>query len=180
MTAEAPAATFAAPRLMSSAATLAAAALMSAGPTPAPAAPLAGAPAPAFDLPGDGGRVSLDAYRGKLVYLDFWASWCAPCKRSFPWMGELQQRYGGAGLRVVAINLDTRREEAAAFLAEVPAGFVVAYDTAGASARAYGVKGMPSSALIGRDGKLLWLHTGFREGDQPVLDAQIKAALQLQ
>lgn len=144
------------------------------------AAPAAGAPAPAFDLPGDAGPISLAAYRGKLVYVDFWASWCGPCRKSFPWMSSLQQRYGAHGLQVVAINLDAKRGDAAAFLAKVPAGFTVAYDPAGATARAYGIKGMPSSALVGRDGKLLWLHAGFNESDQAVLDAQIKAALQLQ
>lgn len=139
-----------------------------------------GALAPGFELPGEGGTVSLAAYRGKLVYVDFWASWCGPCRKSFPWMSALQQRYGAHGLQVVAINLDAKRDDAAAFLAHTPAGFTVAYDAAGATARAYGVKGMPSSALIGRDGTLLWLHTGFNQADQPLLDAQIKAALQLQ
>lgn len=145
-----------------------------------PAAPKIGAQAPGFELPGEGGAVSLATYRGKLVYVDFWASWCGPCRKSFPWMSALQQRYGAHGLQVVAINLDTKRDDAAAFLAHTPAGFTVAYDAAGGTARAYGVKGMPSSALIARDGTLLWLHTGFNQADQPVLDAQIKAALQLQ
>lgn len=148
--------------------------------TAATAVAAAGAPAPSFDLPGDTGRISLDAYRGKLVYVDFWASWCGPCRKSFPWMSSLQQRYGGHGLQVVAINVDAKRGDAAAFLAKVPAGFTVAYDQDGATPRAYGIKGMPSSALIGRDGKLLWLHAGFNEADTAVLDAQIKAALQLQ
>jgi cytochrome c biogenesis protein CcmG, thiol:disulfide interchange protein DsbE len=147
---------------------------------PAIAAPAAGAPAPAFDLPGDAGRISLDAYKGKLVYVDFWASWCGPCRKSFPWMNSLQQRYGAHGLQVVAINVDAKRDDAAAFLAKVPAAFTIAYDQAGATPRAYGIKGMPSSALVGRDGKLLWLHAGFNESDQALLDAQIKAALQLQ
>ena len=154
--------------------------LVAAAPPAAMAAPPVGAAAPAFDLPGDTARVSLDAYKGKLVYVDFWASWCGPCRKSFPWMSGLQQRYGAHGLHVVAINVDAKRDDAAAFLAKVPAGFTVAYDQAGATPRAYGIKGMPSSALVGRDGKLLWLHTGFNEADQAVLDAQIKAALQLQ
>ncbi|MTW04110.1 redoxin family protein [Duganella ginsengisoli] len=144
------------------------------------AAPAAGAAAPAFDLPGDTGRISLDAYKGKVVYVDFWASWCGPCRKSFPWMNSLQQRYGGQGLQVVAINVDARRGDAADFLAKVPAAFAIAYDQAGATPRAYGIKGMPSSALVGRDGKLLWLHAGFNEADEAALDAQIKAALQLQ
>lgn len=140
--------------------------------------PCAAELAPLFDLPGDAGRVRLEAYRGKLVYLDFWASWCGPCKLSFPWMAGLQQRHGGAGLRVVAVNLDIRRDDAAAFLSRIPAGFTIAYDQQGGTARAYGIKGMPSSALIGRDGKLLWLHTGFNENDRAALEARIETALQ--
>lgn len=131
------------------------------------------APAPPFDLPG----ARLADLRGKVVYVDFWASWCGPCKRSFPWMNQLQQRFGADGLQVVAINLDEKREDAAAFLAKVPAQFAIAYDPAGASAKAYAIKGMPSSALVGRDGQLLWLHTGFNEADTGKLEERIRAAL---
>lgn len=147
--------------------------LLGAGPR---AAEVDGA-APAFELPGLDGTVKLAGYRGKLVYLDFWASWCAPCKRSFPWMNTLQQRYGGAGLQVLAINLDAQRADASAFLAATPAAFVVAFDPAGTQARAYGIKGMPSSALIGRDGRLLWRHSGFNDGERDALEARVRAAL---
>lgn len=132
------------------------------------------APAPPFDLPG----ARLADLRGKVVYVDFWASWCGPCRKSFPWMNALQQRHGGAGLQVVAINVDEKRADAAAFLARVPASFTIAYDPAGATPRAYGVKGMPSSALVGRDGQLLWMHSGFNEADAGKLEERIRAALQ--
>lgn len=149
---------------------LLAASLAQAGAGPA-AAP---APAPPFDLPG----ARLADWRGKVVYVDFWASWCAPCRKSFPWMNALQQRHAAAGLQVVAINVDEKREDAAAFLAKVPAGFTIAYDPSGATPKAYGVKGMPSSALVGRDGQLLWMHTGFNEADKDRLEERIRAALQ--
>lgn len=136
-----------------------------------------GSMAPGFELPGVDGAVRLESYRGKLVYLDFWASWCTPCKRSFPWMAALQQKYGAQGLQVVAINLDARREDANAFLNSVPAGFTVAFDGTGTTARQYGIKGMPSSALIGRDGRVLWLHSGFKEADQAALEAQVQVGL---
>lgn len=136
-----------------------------------------GSAAPGFELPGVDGAVRLENYRGKLVYLDFWASWCAPCKRSFPWMAALQQKYGGQGLQVVAVNLDAKREDANTFLNSVPAGFTVAFDGAGTTARQYGIKGMPSSALIGRNGRVLWLHTGFNDADKAALEAQVQAGL---
>jgi cytochrome c biogenesis protein CcmG/thiol:disulfide interchange protein DsbE len=134
--------------------------------------------APPFELPGIAGKVSLESYRGKVVYLDFWASWCGPCLRSFPWMNGLQKNYGGAGLQVLAINLDAQRADADAFLARVPAQFPVGFDPAGASGRAYGIKGMPSSMLIGRDGRVLWRHTGFNEADKGALESRIRLAVQ--
>lgn len=130
--------------------------------------------APLFDLPG----ARLADLRGKVVYVDFWASWCVPCRKSFPFMNALQQRHGDAGLQVVAINVDEKREDAAAFLAKVPAGFTIAYDPQGATPKAYRVRGMPSSALVGRDGRLLWMHTGFNEAEMEKLEERIRAALQ--
>lgn len=136
-----------------------------------------GEPAPAFSLPGNGGAVSLEAYRGKFVYLDFWASWCAPCKRSFPWMGELQRRYADKGLVVVAINVDASRADAERFLAGTPAAFTVAFDPSGATPKNYAIKGMPSSVLVDPSGRIVFRHAGFT-GDTPrELDAKISAAL---
>ncbi len=133
--------------------------------------------APDFTLPGRGAPVNLQALRGKVVYLDFWASWCAPCKRSFPWMGALQSRFGPAGLQVVAVNLDEKQADAELFLAATPAQFLVAYDPSGASARQYAIKGMPSSVLIGRDGTILQRHMGFTKETPALLEAQIEQAL---
>jgi len=138
----------------------------------------AGAAAPPFELAGLNGPVNLANYRGQLVYLDFWASWCGPCKRSFPWMNELQARYGAQGLRIIAVNLDEKHEDATRFLAATPAKFLVALDPSGATARTYGIKGMPSSVLIGRDGKLIMNHTGFNDNDTAAVEQQIAAALQ--
>lgn len=134
-----------------------------------------GSVAPEFVLDGRSGPVSLAAFKGKFVYLDFWASWCGPCRHSFPWMGELQKRHGAAGLQVVAINVDTSRSDAQRFLTDNPANFIVAYDPSGSVARQYAIKGMPSSVLIGPDGKVLQVHAGFND----TLAQQIEAGLQL-
>ncbi|GAB4401416.1 MAG: TlpA disulfide reductase family protein [Rhodoferax sp.] len=138
----------------------------------------AGQAAPAFDLPGTTGQnVSLSQFAGKTVYLDFWASWCGPCKQSFPWMNRLQERFGARGFQVVAINVDQRSADAQAFLKENPAQFTVAFDPAGKTPKAYAIKGMPSSVLIGPDGKVLSQHTGFKVEQRAELEAQIQKAL---
>ncbi|SFF78002.1 Thiol-disulfide isomerase or thioredoxin [Duganella sp. CF458] len=136
-----------------------------------------GQAAPGFVLNGPGGTVKLEHYQGKLVYIDFWASWCGPCRQSFPWMNEMQARYGGQGLQVVGINVDAKTDDARSFLNATPASFVIAFDPNGTAPRNYGVKGMPSSVLIGPDGKVLYEHSGFRPADRTVLEARIKTAL---
>src|SRR6266480_3576285 len=95
--------------------------------------------APLFALPTAAGDVvALEKLRGKVVYVDFWASWCGPCRRSFPWMNEMQQKYGPRGLAVVAINVDKKRSDAERFLVQYPAEFTVVYDDAGTTPAAYG------------------------------------------
>lgn len=136
-----------------------------------------GKPAPSFSLAGPGGTVKLEQFQGKLVYVDFWASWCGPCRQSFPWMNEMQARYGAQGLQVVGINVDARTDDARSFLNATPASFVIAFDPNGTAPRNYGIKGMPSSVLIGPDGKVLYEHSGFRPADRTVLEARIKSAL---
>lgn len=136
-----------------------------------------GQSAPAFSLAGPAGNVKLEQYQGKLVYVDFWASWCGPCRQSFPWMNEMQARYGAQGLQVVGINVDAKTDDARSFLSATPASFVIAFDPNGTAPRNYGIKGMPSSVLIGPDGKVLYEHSGFRPADRSVLEARIKAAL---
>jgi thiol-disulfide isomerase/thioredoxin len=118
-------------------------------------------PAPAFSLPTSRGTASLDSLRGRVVWVDFWASWCEPCRRSFPWMKTMAERYGPQGFSVVAINLDKTQDQADAFLADFPAPFIVAYDPSGTTAEAYKVKAMPSSYLIDRTGKIIHSHAGF-------------------
>lgn len=137
-----------------------------------------GDPAPALTLPDLAGKSQpLHGGRARLTYVDFWASWCGPCRQSFPFMNELQARYGAQGLRVVAVNLDAQPADARRFLAQVPAQFEVLLDPAGDSARQYAVRGMPSSALIGPDGRVLKWHQGFRAEDRASLEQAIRSAL---
>jgi cytochrome c biogenesis protein CcmG, thiol:disulfide interchange protein DsbE len=137
----------------------------------------AGSAAPALSLPGLKEAVDLAAMKGKVVYVDFWASWCGPCKQSFPFMNELQSKYQAQGFEVIAVNLDARREDADRFLGSVPARFAVAFDAKGESAKRFDVRSMPSSYLIGRDGKVFAAHKGFKDEDRKELEGHIGQAL---
>lgn len=105
--------------------------------------------------------LDLSSYKGKVVYLDFWASWCIPCRLSFPFMNGLQQMYGSRGLVVVAVDVDKDRAAAADFLRQQPAGFNIVYDPAGQIASQYKFRDMPTTVLIGRDGHQRFVHDGF-------------------
>jgi cytochrome c biogenesis protein CcmG, thiol:disulfide interchange protein DsbE len=136
-----------------------------------------GQQAPDFDLAGRQGNVKLSDYKGKAVYLDFWASWCGPCKQSFPWMNEMHAKYAAQGFSVLGVNVDAKQGDATNFLEQTPAKFDVAFDAKGTSPRAYGIKGMPSSVLIGADGKVLAIHAGFKDEERGALEDKIKSAL---
>ena len=116
-------------------------------------------------------------YAGKVVVLDFWASWCVPCRRSFPWLNSMHVKYEGDGLVIVGVNLDMERTEAERFLAEFPAEFRIVYDDEMALARRFEVIAMPSSYVIGRDGEVLAEHLGFKVRKQDEYEAVIREAL---
>jgi cytochrome c biogenesis protein CcmG, thiol:disulfide interchange protein DsbE len=138
---------------------------------PSPTTPVA----PSFRLPSRGGGVvSLDSLNAKVVLVDFWASWCEPCRKSFPWMRSLQERYGSKGLAIVAVNLDKKREAADSFLEQNPAPFTVAYDPAGTTAEAFRVSGMPSSFLLTPQRKILLTHIGFDPKQTGEVEALIR------
>ena len=115
----------------------------------------------------------LKSFSGKVVLVDFWASWCGPCLRSFPWMNDLQQHYGGEGLVIVAVNLDQERALADAFLSKLPPNFRIEYDAAGTVARQFGVQVMPSSFLVDRKGRVRVAHAGFRDAQRAEREQQI-------
>jgi thiol-disulfide isomerase/thioredoxin len=138
---------------------------------PVPAAPKG--QAPDFRLPGTKSEIKLAAFRGKPVYVDFWASWCGPCRKSFPWMNEIQEKYGNK-IKVIAINLDQERAEADKFLKQNPPKFTIAFDPSGKTAEAYKVKAMPSSYLIDPNGRIVSSHAGFRSQDKQELERLIQ------
>jgi cytochrome c biogenesis protein CcmG, thiol:disulfide interchange protein DsbE len=121
--------------------------------------------------------LDLDQFRGRVVYLDFWASWCGPCRQSFPWMQTVKDKYEAQGLTIVAVNLDTDREDAERFLKQFRPTFTVHFDPKGELAELYKVKGMPSSVLIDRHGVARFTHVGFRPIDASAYEAQMRELL---
>ena len=118
-----------------------------------------------------------EAYRGRVLLVDFWASWCKPCTASLPWLAELQARHGAEGLSVVTINLDSDLANAADLLAELPAGVEVYHDADHALAASFDLQGMPSAYLFDRDGRRCTTHVGFLPADADAREREIVALL---
>ena len=108
-----------------------------------------------------------DSLAGKVVLLDFWASWCDSCAESFPVMDGLQQKYGPAGLVIIAVNVDDSKSDMADFLKKHPVSFVTVQDARQYLGDKVNVSGLPTSFLIGRDGKVAFIHHGFTSADSP-------------
>jgi cytochrome c biogenesis protein CcmG, thiol:disulfide interchange protein DsbE len=137
-----------------------------------------GEQAKAFTLRTQGdAQVSLSDFSGKVVYLDFWASWCPPCRESFPWLTKIQEKYGKDKLQVIAVNVDKKQKDADRFIAELNPGFLIAFDPQGATPADYNVPGMPTSYLIGPDGKIISVHKGFKEETPAQVEQEIAALL---
>lgn len=116
----------------------------------------------------------LNQYKGQVVLLDFWASWCSPCRRSFPWFIAMQSKYQQQGLKVIAVNIDVERSDADAFLAEFAVNFNIIYDPDAVIGRQYQLKGMPSSFLIDKEGIVRFQHTGVVADKLDLYESHIK------
>ena len=119
----------------------------------------------------------LAEYRGKVILLDFWASWCASCRIAMPYLSELQARYGADGFVVLGVNVDTDRAAADEVMQEAAPNFPVIFDPAGAMPTRFKVKSMPSSFLIDRNGAVVKSHSGFRKSDQKEIELGIEKLL---
>ena len=137
--------------------------------------------APLFTLPDiQAGKaaISLESLRGKTVYVDFWASWCAPCLRSMPLINELYGKYRDQDFEVIAINVDDPIEDGQDFLLDTPLDYLIAADTDNAVLSEYGVIGMPTSFLIDKDGTIRMIHMGFRGNDIELIEAAVVELLE--
>ena len=121
----------------------------------------------------DGHPVALRSPKVKLLYLDFWASWCAPCRVSLPWMNTLQKKYGSKGLMIVGVNTDTDINAAKEALKEVHPSFIVAIDPKKEFVAKFNPPKMPTSYLIDSKGKIINVHGGFTKGDGAELEKLI-------
>lgn len=121
--------------------------------------------------------IDLKALRGHVVYVDFWASWCTPCRQSFPWMKALESAYGHQGLSVVAIDLDHDQQDAQRFLRAFKPNFPVIFDPTGTLAQRFDVMGMPTSVIIDRQGKIRYRHIGFLVRQRAEYERQVRDLL---
>ena len=138
--------------------------------------PGAAAPPPTVAR-GDGDAFDWSTLRGKVVLVDFWASWCGPCRQAFPKYDAMGKRHAEAGFVVLGVNVDEQRADAERFLKAVPVSFEVAFDSGGNAPRAFGVTAMPTSYLVGRDGRVRAVHLGFKPSDAEKIEAEVIAAL---
>jgi len=139
----------------------------------------AGQPAPSFSahaLDGDS-TLSLGAYKGKVVFLDFWASWCGPCQTAMPLIESLRNEFPADQFQVLAVNVDQDPQKAKAFLSRRKVGYPSVSDPEGRLPATYGLKTMPTSYLIDRNGVVRAVHPGFRASDLDGLRAQIRALI---
>jgi thiol-disulfide isomerase/thioredoxin len=136
-------------------------------------------PAPALSLNGlDGRPLHLGNLKGNVVFLNFWATWCVPCRQEMPAMERLYREYRGRGLLIVAVNFQESKEKVQGFLEELGLSFPTLLDPDGAAAHIFGVRGLPVSFLLSRDGRILWKAIGSRDWDTPDVRAYFKKVLQ--
>jgi len=139
----------------------------------------AGQPAPSFSaraLEGDS-TLSLSAYKGKVVFVDFWASWCGPCQAAMPVIESLRNEFPADQFQVLAVNVDQDPAKAKAFLERRKVGYPSVSDPEGRLPATYGLKTMPTSYLVDRNGVVRFVHEGFRPSDADKLRAEIRGLL---
>ena len=138
-----------------------------------------GQEAPLFTLPvrGSNAPLSLAQLRGQVVMVNFWASWCGPCREEFPLLDQIYRKYKSAGFTLLGVNVEPDAKDADGFIAGTPVSFPILFDHDSTVSKLYRVDGMPSTALIDRHGVLRWVHRGFKPGDENEYLSQLRALL---
>ena len=134
--------------------------------------------APSFTLPSRAGdNVSLDQLKGQVVMLNFWASWCGPCRQEMPLLDQMHKRYSALGFTLVGVNVEANTADAERWLKDTPVSFPVLFDRDSKVSKLYDVSAMPSTVFIDRKGNVRYLHRGYKAGDESEYLNQIRALL---
>jgi len=143
----------------------------------APAAAIPG-PAPGFSLPARaGGEVALDGLKGQVVLVNFWATWCGPCRREMPLLEQIYQRYKGLGFTLLAVNVEEDSAGAEHWLKDTPVSFPVLFDRANQVSKLYQVTAMPSTVIIDRRGQVRFVHYGYTPGTEDAYQDQVRSLI---
>ncbi|HKE94377.1 MAG TPA: TlpA disulfide reductase family protein [Povalibacter sp.] len=134
--------------------------------------------APSFTLPSrSGDMVSLDKLKGQVVMLNFWASWCGPCRQEMPLLDQMHKRYSSLGFTLIGVNVESNTQDAEKWLQQTPVTFPVLFDKENRISKLYDVNAMPSTVFIDRKGNVRALHRGYKPGDESEYLNQIRALL---
>jgi peroxiredoxin len=134
--------------------------------------------APDFTLKSNKGKnLRLSDYRGQVVMLNFWASWCGPCRQEMPILDQLQSRYAKLGFTLLGVNVEEDSSKANAYLKDIPVSFPILYDTANQTSKLYNVSAMPTTVIIDRNGNMRFIHHGYKPGYEKDYKKQIKALI---
>jgi peroxiredoxin len=135
-------------------------------------------PAPAFSLPDRTGRtVSLDEFKGQVVLINFWASWCGPCRQEMPLLEELHQRYASLGFTLLGINVEEDSALADNFLQSMPVNFPILFDQTNSVSKAYDVIAMPTTVILDREGLVRFVHYGYEAGYENDYQDQVRTLI---
>jgi peroxiredoxin len=141
-------------------------------------AELTESPAPDFTLKSNAGEnLKLSEFRGDVVMINFWASWCGPCRQEMPLLDELYNNYKPLGFTILGVNVEEDSDKAKAVLKDIPVNFPVLFDTQNTVSRLYNVVAMPSTVLVDREGKVRYLHKGYKPGYEQQYQEQIRSLI---
>jgi len=137
-------------------------------------------PAPAFQLSGRGGKtIDLSQFKGQVVMINFWATWCGPCRQEMPLLEDIYKKYKPMGFTMLAVNVEPDSKAAEAWLGKLakPVSFPVAFDVDSKVSKLYKVAGMPSTVFVDRKGNVRVMHKGYKPGDENFYLTQIRTML---
>ena len=161
-------------RLMKTVLAAAAALLLAGGVT----AGVMDSPAPDFTLKSDSGKnLKLSEHRGEVVLINFWASWCGPCRQEMPLLSELHDKYKSLGFTVLGVNVEQDSSDAKKLLREMPVSFPVLFDSDSTVSKQYDVVAMPSTVLVDRNGKMRYLHKGYKPGEEEIYLEMVRSLI---